>query len=83
MKKACHDDIWTWDIKQRQQNAIHSFFNMQLKSGRGLHLHDVWKMPTLHWTCSRIDALFFITVVLPTIIFYGLFGFRFILELHL
>ena len=26
-------------------------------------MHDVWKMPILQWTCSRIDALSFIIVV--------------------
>ena len=35
IKKASYDNIWTENIKQQQQNAIHSFFNMQLKSGTG------------------------------------------------
>ena len=35
MKKVSYGNIWTKDIKQQQQNAMHSFFNMQLKSGRG------------------------------------------------
>ena len=35
MRKASDDNIWTWYIKQKYQNEIHSFFNVQLKAGRG------------------------------------------------
>ena len=49
MKKASYDDIWTWDIKQQQRNAIHSFFNMQLKVGRGRG-PLAWRLENAHIT---------------------------------
>ena len=38
-------------------------YTTKIRKGQGLHLHDVWKIPVLHWTRSRIDGLSFITVV--------------------
>ena len=35
MKKGFYSNIWTGDIKKQWQNAVHYFYNMQLKSRRG------------------------------------------------
>ena len=46
-----------------KHNLVFFEYGTKIRKGWGLHLHDVWKMHTLHWPCSRIDALSFITVV--------------------
>ena len=40
----------------------------------GIHWPDVWIMPILQWTCSRIDALSFIIVVPSYHDFFTLHG---------
>ena len=41
----------TWDIKQQQQNAIHSFFKMQLKSG-SVRASLAWRLENAHITLN-------------------------------
>ena len=41
-------------------NSFFFQYATKIRKGEALHLHDVWNILTLHWTCSRIDALPFL-----------------------
>ena len=63
-------------------NSLFFQYATKIRKGYELHLHVVWKMPTLHRTCSRMNVLSLITVVPSYYHFYASFGSRFTLELY-